>query len=96
MADPDARSVHVRISGLVQGVGYRVWVADEARRRGLSGWARNLRTGEMEAVFSGPAAMVESMLTACRRGPPLAQVEAVDVLAEGEPISGPFAVRHDG
>jgi acylphosphatase len=94
--DPDIFSVHVLISGLVQGVGYRVWVAAEAKRLGLSGWARNLHTGEVEAVFSGPMEVVDAMLAACRRGPPLAQVAAVDIIAEAEPLSGPFAVRHDG
>lgn len=71
-------TVHVSIRGRVQGVGYRAWTADEARRRGLEGWARNRRDGSVEAVFAGAEAVVAEMLLACRRGPALARVDAVD------------------
>jgi acylphosphatase len=69
---------HVAIRGRVQGVGYRAWVADEAGRRNLEGWARNRRDGSVEAVFSGPEDIVADMVAQCRRGPPLARVDAVD------------------
>ena len=94
MPDQDkVRSVHVRISGRVQGVGYRAWTVDEARRRGLSGWVRNLANGDVEAVFSGPAADVDGMTAACRRGPYSARVDHVMIDAV-EPVSGPFEVLY--
>ena len=88
------RSVHVRITGRVQGVGYRAWTVDEARRCGLSGWVRNLSNGDVEAVFSGPAVTVDDMIAACRRGPPSARVDHVTVDA-AEPVSGPFRVLYE-
>lgn len=69
---------HVSIRGRVQGVGYRAWTADEARRRGLEGWVRNRRDGSVEAVFAGAETIVAEMLLACRRGPTLARVDVVD------------------
>jgi acylphosphatase len=69
---------HVIIRGRVQGVGYRAWVADTARQHGLEGWVRNRRDGSVEAVFAGAAETVTWMLTACRRGPPLARVDILD------------------
>ncbi|MBN8961545.1 MAG: acylphosphatase [Rhizobiales bacterium] len=69
---------HVSIRGRVQGVGYRAWTADEARRRGLEGWVRNRRDGSVEAVFAGAENIVADMLAACRRGPSSARVDAVD------------------
>jgi acylphosphatase len=72
---------HAIIRGRVQGVGYRVWVEDEASRRGLAGWTRNRRDGSVEAVFAGPPDAVAAMIEACRRGPPSARVDAVDVRA---------------
>jgi acylphosphatase len=72
-------SVRVNISGHVQGVGFRAFVELEASRRGLSGWVRNRRDGSVEAVFSGPPAMVEDMLSVCRRGPRHARIDRVVV-----------------
>lgn len=69
---------HVSIRGRVQGVGYRAWTADEARRRGLAGWVRNRRDRSVEAVFFGAEDVIADMLAACRRGPPSARVDAVD------------------
>ena len=68
---------HVTIRGLVQGVGYRAFVDDEAGARGLEGWVRNRRDGSVESLFAGPAEVVAAMIVACRRGPSSAQVEAV-------------------
>ena len=68
---------HVTIRGRVQGVGYRAWVEEEATARGLDGWVRNRRGGNVEAVFAGPADVVTDMIAACRRGPSHARVDAV-------------------
>src|SRR5882672_10774373 len=68
---------HVRVRGRVQGVGYRAWVDHEARARGLEGWVRNLRDGSVEAVLAGAEDVVAAMIAACRRGPSLARVDAV-------------------
>jgi acylphosphatase len=62
----------------VQGVWYRGWTEEEATRRGLRGWVRNRRDGSVEALFSGPAAIVQDMIEACWKGPPAARVEAVE------------------
>ncbi|WP_029075432.1 acylphosphatase [Kaistia adipata] len=86
------RTVHVMISGRVQGVGYRAWTADEAVARGLSGWVRNRRDGGVEAVFSGQAATVDAMVAACSGGPPLAAVRAVDAEERELAEEGAFRV----
>ena len=68
---------HVTVTGRVQGVGYRAWVADEAMTRDVEGWVRNRRDGSVEALFAGPADVVADMIAACRRGPSMARVDAV-------------------
>jgi acylphosphatase len=68
----------VTIRGHVQGVGFRAWTEHEARRRALEGWVRNRRDGSVEAVFAGPLARVADMIEACRHGPSLAHVDAVE------------------
>lgn len=69
--------VHLMLRGRVQGVGYRAWCAREAEMLGLRGWVRNRRNGAVEAVLAGPAASVDAMVEACRRGPPGARVDDV-------------------
>jgi acylphosphatase len=67
------------ITGRVQGVGYRDWALTTGRRLGLSGWVRNRSDGAVEALIVGDETAVGTMIEACRRGPALARVEAVDV-----------------
>ena len=73
----------VVVRGRVQGVGYRAWAEDTAILNGLDGWVRNRRDGTVEAVFAGPAVVVDGMIEACRRGPDSAHVDAVDVREAG-------------
>jgi acylphosphatase len=86
----ERKIVHVRISGMVQGVWFRAWTVEEARARGLDGWVRNRRDGDVEAVFAGPPARVDDMLTACRSGPPAAKVSNVSVTAAADEPGGGF------
>jgi acylphosphatase len=65
------------ISGAVQGVGFRDWLAGTARRLDISGWVRNLPDGTVEALLSGSTDAVEECARACRRGPPLAVVQSI-------------------
>ena len=67
------------VTGRVQGVGYRDWAIAESRRLGLAGWVRNRGDGSVEALIVGEDSAVGEMISACRRGPPLARVDAVDV-----------------
>jgi acylphosphatase len=69
--------MRLRITGRVQGVGYRAWAAEEARRLALSGFVRNRLDGSVEAVARGPAGALAAFEGACRQGPPGARVDAV-------------------
>lgn len=77
------RSVRVSIRGRVQGVWYRDWTRRTAEDLGLAGWVRNRRDHSVEALFVGPAHLVQLMLERCQGGPPLASVDEVIVLEEG-------------
>ena len=90
MGMPRERTIKVRISGAVQGVGFRAWTEQRANVLGLSGWVRNSENGDVEAVFSGPAEAVSTMLAACREGPRHAKVHRVDLLGPAAPTVGPF------
>jgi len=69
----------LRITGRVQGVGYRDALRAQALARGLSGWVRNRRDGSVEAVLQGPEDAVTEVARWARQGPPAARVSDVQV-----------------
>ena len=66
--------VHLRITGRVQGVGFRWATREEAVRLGLTGWVRNTDDGAVEVVAEGEDAQIERFVAWCRSGPPGARV----------------------
>lgn len=68
----------VRITGRVQGVGFRAWTLGEASRLGLAGWVRNEADGSVMALIAGPGAAVAEMIGRLRQGPPGASVSGVE------------------
>ncbi len=84
------KAVTARISGRVQGVWFRGWTVDQANRHKVRGWVRNRRDGSVEALFIGPAAAVDGMVGLCRRGPPEAKVDSIDIAAAADDGSPTF------
>ena len=86
--------LHVRITGVVQGVGFRWFVRERARRLGLSGWVRNLADGSVEVAASGDSRQLELLRGELRRGPNGARVDGVQDVPEqpAEPLKTPFGV----
>lgn len=78
------RCVRLRITGRVQGVGYRAWVLATADRLGLRGWVRNRTDGSVEAVLLGEEGAVTAMIAACHDGPPAARVQDVVISDMGQ------------
>ena len=66
------------VSGTVQGVGFRWFVARHARALGLRGYARNLANGTVEVVVDGPAESLPELEGLLQAGPANAQVERVE------------------
>lgn len=69
----------LRIQGRVQGVGYRAWTVGAARQLGLDGWVRNRHDGSVEALAVGPPETIQLFIDQCRKGPPLAAVDSIDI-----------------
>ena len=72
----------VRVTGRVQGVGFRETCRREAQRLGVAGSVWNRGDGSVEAVFEGTAAAVDHMVAWCRHGPRSAHVRDVVVTHE--------------
>lgn len=86
--------LHALVRGRVQGVSFRFYTVEEARRLGLQGWVRNLRDGDVEVLAEGPRTGLEALLAFLHRGPRAARVAEVRSdwsTAQGD--LGPFNVR---
>lgn len=86
--------LHVRVTGVVQGVGFRWFVREKARRLGLAGWVRNLPDGSVEVAASGEQGQIDLLVGELQKGPPGAVVDRVhtDTNAPGHPLSSPFGI----
>ncbi|KXA92987.1 acylphosphatase [candidate division MSBL1 archaeon SCGC-AAA259E22] len=73
------KRAHVYVSGRVQGVFFRANTREEARKRGVTGWVRNLPDGRVEAVFEGDEDKVQEMIEFCHEGSRAARVKDVEV-----------------
>jgi acylphosphatase len=79
-----------RVSGRVQGVGFRFFAHETARAEGVSGWVANLPDGRVDVWVEGDADSVLRVERKIRRGPPAARVDGVET--QDEAPSG----RHTG
>ena len=70
-------TVHLIISGSVQGIGFRKWMKHQAKRLSLVGWVKNREDGAVESVLQGDDASIQQLTMIVREGPPLAIVEGV-------------------
>jgi acylphosphatase len=87
--------VWLRISGRVQGVGFRYSAIDEARRLGVTGWVRNTHDGAVELLAEGRRDLLQRLATWCHVGPRGALVTDVEerwLESRGEFTD--FRIRH--
>ena len=72
-------SVHLIVSGRLQGVWFRAGTREQALELGLCGWAKNCSDGTVEIHAEGDKKTLEQFITWCRKGPPAARVSALEV-----------------
>ena len=70
---------HILVSGMVQGVGFRYFVYDRAAALGLTGYVRNLYTGEVEIETEGDRSLIEELIKEVKVGPRAARVADLKV-----------------
>ncbi|MBF0614845.1 MAG: ATP-grasp domain-containing protein [Magnetococcales bacterium] len=87
------KTMHVLVSGKVQGVGYRQWVVTQAYWHALNGWVRNLEDGQVEALFSGTSHAVDHMIQMCHSGPHKSQVKNVACTLSTEVVPEGFTIH---
>ena len=81
------------MSGRVQGVGFRYFALDAARREGLSGYVRNLDDGRVEALAEGESESIVRFERALRQGPSRSRVEHVRIEDTAPMMTTEFVIR---
>ena len=86
--------MRLEVHGRVQGVGFRWFVREAARRRGIAGWVRNRPDGSVELEVSGSEPSVRELIAVVREGPPGARVDTVRETNSGEAdeLPTPFTI----
>lgn len=86
--------LHVRVTGIVQGVGFRWFVRERARRLGLAGWVRNLPDGTVEVMAAGDPGQLDLLRGELKRGPTGAVVDDLEPMAGApdRPPKDPFDI----
>jgi acylphosphatase len=92
--------VAFRVTGRVQGVGYRMFALGEARAAAVGGWIRNARDGAVEGELEGRPEQVSALRSALGKGPPWGNVADLEwrILDEdagipSESLPHPFEIR---
>ena len=87
--------IHLRVTGRVQGVGFRFFVCDRAVELGVAGWVRNTSEGDVELAASGDSSGLKALEAAVTRGPSGARVSAVHHLPppDGTKYPSPFRIE---
>lgn len=87
-------TLELRITGRVQGVGFRDALRHEAGKLGVTGWVRNRRDGSVEALVQGAPAALEALVAWARRGPPGSRVDEIGTEnLPDEPVHASFEQR---
>ena len=88
------KAVSVKVTGRVQGVGFRWYAVQEAERLGVRGWVRNEPDESVAGHFEGPVDAVDALVAWCASGPSSASVRHVAV-AESRPAgAAEFSIRY--
>lgn len=87
------KAARLIVEGRVQGVGYRWWAVEIARRIGLDGWVRNRPDGSVEILAIGETGDIDRLAVVCREGPRSASVRQLRVEASEDDGSTGFEQR---
>ncbi|MBX2866551.1 acylphosphatase [Candidatus Kaiserbacteria bacterium] len=71
--------IQAKVSGKVQGVGYRDFVVGHAKEYGVFGWIRNNADGTVELLAQGEPDILKELVTHLNTGSSLAKVDSVAV-----------------
>ncbi|HEY5406895.1 MAG TPA: acylphosphatase [Ginsengibacter sp.] len=71
------KTVHLEISGKVQGVFFRASAKEIAKLHKISGWIKNTHDKKLEALITGADEDIQRFIEWCKQGPDKAMVEHI-------------------
>lgn len=69
----------IKVTGRVQGVGFRYYTQKQAKLFGLTGWVKNLPDGSVQVLVQGEKPEIETFVDYLRIGPSMARVQNVSI-----------------
>ena len=75
----DTLTINMKITGKVQGVGFRYFVLQQAQELGIKGWVNNKPNGNVEALAQGEKADLERFIAKVKEGPSFSRVDDVNL-----------------
>jgi len=82
------KTVRITVTGVVQGVGFRYFTMREAHQLGVTGYAENLPSGQVQIIATGENGMIAELIEAVKIGPRYGSVS--DVFVEDLPLNNDF------
>lgn len=70
--------LHLIVKGRVQGVFFRLYAKNTAKKLGITGWVRNNPNGTVEIVAEGTKSALETLLEKCRNGSVWSKVDEIE------------------
>ena len=65
------KQIKIRVSGRVQGVGFRFFTHQQAQKLGLVGYVKNLDNGDVEIVAQGDSVQISKLTEWLEHGGPV-------------------------
>ncbi len=98
LVSPDSGAQRIRVTGTVQGVGFRPTVWRLAGECGIRGWVRNDADGVLIHAWGEPQALADFVQRLWNEPPPLARIDAIDcaALEAPEPSPAGFLIEASG
>jgi len=87
------QTVHLLITGKVQGVFFRETARKVAEKLNIKGWIKNTPDEKVEAMITGDEQQVNDFIKWCKTGPDRAEVEEVTVSSQPEIFFKEFEVK---
>lgn len=92
MSENDRKRQGYRLTGRVQGVGFRWWTRKTAQELGLRGTVRNRLDGSVEIHAEGPEDAMERFRDRLEHGPTSARVGDVEEIASEKKLPRNFEI----